>query len=62
MDAVIERIKKTEHVEAIETMCDYFILPNKKKPNTVWIYGSANSGKTNLLRIIKEIFTCAVYK
>ena len=61
MDAVIERINKTEHMPFIETICDYFLLPNIDKGNTVWINGAASSGKSNFMDRMREIFNCADY-
>ena len=61
MDAVIERINKTEHKPFLDTICDYFIRPNNDKGNTVWVHGAASSGKSNFLKCMREIFTCADY-
>ena len=61
MDAVFERIRKTEHEDFIHTVCDYFMIPNDDKRNTVWIYGMPNTGKSSFLGLMRKIFTCADY-
>ena len=61
MEEIKRVIEASEHDRFIKSICDNLILNNEPKANAVWIYGAANSGKTEFLRRLGRIFDCAEY-
>ena len=45
------------HKKFIDSFVKYAILKTEAKCGAIWLYGAPNSGKTTLLRMLKEIFT-----
>ncbi len=42
--------------EALYAMYKVYIKPQSEKKRAVWVYGKANTGKTFLAKMLKEIF------
>ena len=61
MEEIKEIMIKSQHGKFIDKICDNLILNGEQKINAVWIHGAANSGKTEFLRRLGKIFTCATY-
>ena len=54
--------KEAEHDNFVKAVCDYLIMKDDKKKNTVWIFGHTDTGKTTFKDKMLEIFPCAEYK
>jgi polynucleotide 5'-kinase involved in rRNA processing len=55
-------MQESGHDEFIKHICDMLILNKEQKTNAVWIHGAANSGKTEFLRRLANVFDCAEYQ
>lgn len=51
------------YLEVLEYIASHMIRGSKSvKKRTLWLYGTPNSGKTRLLRVLGEIFKAHNYK
>ena len=55
-------IDKTEHKGFIWDICQHLIMNPDTKTNCVMIYGAPNTGKTQFLQRLKQVFELVFYK
>ena len=61
-EEIIQCIESTEHAAFIKDVCEFLILKREEKCNAVVIHGAANSGKTQFLNKMKELFKLEYYQ
>ena len=59
---IVAEMEKTEHAAFIKDICKFLILSPENKTNTIFMYGAPNSGKTQFLNRLNEIFKIVYYK
>jgi len=62
IDLIKKKIAMTEHKGFIEDICRYLILNPSNKTNCCIIYGAPNSGKTQFLKRLGDLFNVIYYK
>ena len=62
VEEIIELFEKTEHTGFITDICKYLILSPQNKTNCILIHGAPNSGKTQFLQKLSEVFELVFYK
>ena len=54
----IQKLRDSHHYECLKAVYDVFLAPHERKSHLVWIWGSANTGKSTFIEALEEIFSC----